>query len=174
MISKNDPLMHFVGALDELNSYLGLVKAMLSNEDSWQFAWKSACNFLELTQKNLMKIMSGASDAEASDAQNYILTDADLYILEKEIDRLTKSIPKIRKFILPGKNIIEAQIQIARTITRRAERYFFALDEKKLNKESFNYSNTSSYLNKLSDYLFILSQQESMINFNFINQVSGI
>ena len=193
LVSKNDPLLHFTGSLDELNSYLGLIRAMLSNEDSWQFAWKSSCNFIELIQRNLMKIMAGVNTPRASvpqgyaqsanapnaganapDAQKILLAETDINVLENEINRLSKNLPKIRQFIIPGKNIIEAQIQVARTIARKAERYFFALDIRRLNKERFICSNAGAYLNRLSDYLFVLSQQESLINVNFINQISGL
>jgi len=164
--SKNDNVIHFLGTLDELNAHLGLVKAMLSNEDSWQFAWKAACIHIEKIQRNLIKLMALVSSAPGESIK-YSLSDTDIQILEKEIDRLTTNVPKKNELIIPGKNIIEAQIQIARTIARRAERLFFAVKEKQLCPK------TGVYLNRLSDYLFILSQQESLINVNFINQITG-
>ncbi|MCL2721527.1 MAG: cob(I)yrinic acid a,c-diamide adenosyltransferase [Treponema sp.] len=165
-LSKNDIILYCIGAIDELNSHLGLVKAMLSNEDSWQVSWLSACNVIEKVQKNLINIMAHISDFKN---EKYFLSEKEILFLEKEIDRLTANLPKLTDFIIPGKNIIEAQIQIARTITRRAERLFFAVNEKSpLNPQA------GIYLNRLSDYLFVLSQQESLINVNFINQFTGI
>jgi len=149
-ISKNDALIHFIGALDELNCHLGLLKAMLSNDDAWQHSWQSACSFIEKIQINMMKLMSHLSDINNN---KYFFTGDDVDELEKEIDKLSVNIPKNNAFILPGKNIIEANIQIARAVARRAERHFFAV-----NKDLCQ--NAAKYLNRLSDYLFILSQQD--------------
>ena len=169
-ISKNDDRLHLLGTLDELMAHLGLVKAMLQNEDAWQFSWKSACNFIEKIQKNLMKIMTDVSGAAQNiKEEKKTITDIELNVIEKEIDRLSANIPRQKGLIIPGKNIIEAQIQISRTISRRAERLFFAVKG-----NTSLCSNTGAYLNRLSDYLFILSQQESLINVNFINQITGI
>jgi cob(I)alamin adenosyltransferase len=165
-VSKNSVTINFVGAADELNCHLGLIKAMISHEDSWQLSAKSTGKFLETIQKALVLIMSHVSDVKNS---NFFLPQDEVDKLEKEIDRLHANLPKQEKLVIPGKNIIEAQIQIGRTIARRAERFFFAVKEvQPLRKEA------GAYLNRLSDYLFVLSQQESLINVNFINQVAGI
>jgi len=164
--SKNDILIHFIGTADELNAHLGLVRAILSNEDAWQLSWQQACQFIEKIQKNLMKVMSHVSDCKNV---NYLFTQNDVADIEKEIRRLLGNIPKQKKFTLPGKNIIEAQIQIARTVARRTERLFVTVSEEyPLNIHA------GEYLNRLSDYLYFLSQQESLINVNFINQITGL
>jgi cob(I)alamin adenosyltransferase len=147
-VSKNNAAIHFIGTADELNCHLGLVKAMISNEDSG----KSAGEFLEKIQKNLVTIMSHVSDISNS---NFFLPDDETAILEKEIDRLSANFPKQTKLVVPGKSIIEAQIQIARAVARRSERLFFAAgEEQQLRHEA------GAYLNRLSDYLFVLSQQD--------------
>ncbi|GBU26795.1 cobalamin adenosyltransferase [Treponema sp. R8-4-B8] len=146
-VSKNSPSIHFVGAADELNCHLGLIKAIISNEDSNQ----SARDFLERIQKNLVTIMSHVSDVKNS---NFFLPDDEVAILEKEIDKLSANLPKQTKLVVPGKNIIEAQIQVARSVARRAERLFFSVSEEQpLRPEA------GAYLNRVSDYLFVLSQQ---------------
>jgi len=165
-VSKNGMSIHFIGTADELNCHLGLIKAMISNEDAWQLSWHSSCRFLEKIQKNMMKVMSHVSDVKNS---NFIFTKDDIAEIEKEIEKLLASHPRLNNIVIPGKNIIEAQIQICRTVARRTERLFFAVNEKMpLCPEA------GAYLNRLSDYLFVLSQQESLINVNFINQVTGI
>ena len=147
-VPKNNASIHFIGTADELNCHLGLIKAMISNEDSDQ----STHDFLEEIQKNLVIIMSHVSDVTKS---NFFLPVDEVAILEKEIDKLSANLPKQTMLIVPGKSVIEAQIQIARTIARRAERLFFAVgEEQPLCPEA------GAYLNRLSDYLFILSQQE--------------
>jgi len=167
-LSKNDAAIHFIGNADELNAYLGLIKAILSNEDSWQFAWKDACNTIKRIQNNLMKIMTYISSGINSPAaENIDFLNNEIKLLEKEIDKLSNNVPEQKKLIIPGKNIIESHIHIARTIARRTERNYFALN---ITGETL----VGAYLNRLSDYLFILSLQESLINFNFINQITGI
>jgi len=143
-VSKNDPIIHFIGACDELNSHLGLVKAMIDDAQTRQF--------IEGIQKNIMKLMSHASD---SADEKYFFSANETASLEKEIDRLSQKIQERCEFEIPGKNITEAQIHISRAVARRAERLFFAACEKRpLCKTA------GAYLNRLSDYLFILSRQE--------------
>ncbi|MCL2196667.1 MAG: cob(I)yrinic acid a,c-diamide adenosyltransferase [Treponema sp.] len=165
-VSKNSMTIHFAGTADELNCHIGLIKAMISNEDAWQLSWHSSCRVLEKIQKNMMKIMSHVSDVKNS---NYFINKDDVIEIEKEIDKLMANKPRLNSIIIPGKNIIEAQIQICRTVARRTERMFFAVNEKQPLCQD-----ACAYLNRLSDYLFVLSQQESLINVNFINQVTGI
>ena len=163
---KNDILIHFMGTADELNAHLGLVKAMISNEDAWQVSWHQSVNFLEKTQRNIMKIMSHVSDSENP---KFHFNNNDVADLEKEIKRLMEALPRQIAFSVPGKNIIEAQVQITRTVARRTERVFVSANE---NYPLNEFAGT--YLNRLSDYLYFLSQQESLINVNFINQITGI
>ncbi|MCL2230631.1 MAG: ATP:cob(I)alamin adenosyltransferase [Treponema sp.] len=164
--SKNDDLIHFIGTADELNAYLGLVRAMIANEDAWQVSWHRSVQFIERIQKNMMKMMSHVSDSRN---EKFFFSVNDVTDMENEINRLQGALPKQYKFNVPGKNIIEAQIQIARTIARRAERMYAAIYEEKT-----LCPNAGAYLNRLSDYLYFLSQQESLINVNFINQIAGI
>jgi cob(I)alamin adenosyltransferase len=141
-ISKNDILIHFSGTADELNSHLGLVKAMLNDKDTRKF--------IEEIQKNIMRLMSHVSD---SGNKEYLFTKKESACLEKEIDRLTAMIPKTSQFVLPGRDVTDAQIHIARTVARRAERLFAAVSEQRQ-----LCMNAGAYLNKLSGYLFLLAQ----------------
>jgi len=139
--SKNAPLIHLVGTLDELNSHLGLVKAKLTDQDDWKF--------IEAAQINLMKLMAHASDPVN---EKYAFTEAEPSGLEGEIKRLREFLPQKFSLVVPGKSETEAFIHIARTVARKAERYFVAAnDEKPLNPHA------GEYLNRLSDYLFVLS-----------------
>jgi len=142
-ISKNDPIIHFIGDCDELNSHLGLVKALIQDKEEKRF--------IEELQKNIMKLMSHASD---NTDEKYFFGDKETASLEKEMGRLSQKNPEGREFAIPGKNVIEAQIHIARAVARRAERLFFAACEKQALCEE-----AGAYLNRLSDYLFALSQQ---------------
>jgi cob(I)alamin adenosyltransferase len=141
-VSKNDILIHFLGETDELNSRLGLVKATHHDNDTRQF--------IEEIQKKIMKLMSHASDIEN---EKYFFTEDEITVLEKEIDRLSEKTAPLIQFVLPGKSIQEAQIHLARTSARKTERMFFAVNEQRPLCQK-----AGAYLNRLSDYLFVLSQ----------------
>jgi ATP:cob(I)alamin adenosyltransferase len=140
-VSKNDASIHFLGAADELNSHLGLVKAMLFEKEQKQF--------LERIQKNIMKLMSHISNIAN---EGFFLTEDDINILENETSGLKEKLSRLSQFVLPGNNVLEAQIHIARTVARRAERRFYSVDEPQLCRQA------GIYLNRLSGYLFVLSQ----------------
>jgi len=143
-MSKNSLLIHFIGTVDELNAHLGLVKALLSNGED--------CQFIESIQKKLIKLMAHASDS--SDGK-YFFSEEEVKILEREIDRFLANTQENFQLVLPGKNTTEAQIHIARTVARRAERLFTAVNE-----EQALCPNAGAFLNRLSDYLFVLSLQD--------------
>jgi cob(I)alamin adenosyltransferase len=140
-VAKNDASIHFLGDADELNSHLGLVKAMIFDKEHKQF--------LEGIQKNIMKLMSHAANISN---EGYFLTEDDITILNNEINGLKTKLPEQSQFVLPGFNALEAQIHIARTVARKAERRFYDVDEPQLCRQA------GIYLNRLSDYLFFLSQ----------------
>ena len=149
-ISKNDIRIHLVGTLDELNSHLGLVKAKISDTGDKKF--------IEIIQNNLMKLMAYCScGTNASDAssEKYLFTENEVAELESEIDMLQDFLPRQFTLVLPGKNETEALIHIARTVARRAERYFFGVNGAGGGKPLNHFAGV--YLNRLSDYLFALS-----------------
>jgi len=142
-VSKNDAAIHLEGTLDELNSHLGLIKAIFSRDYARQF--------IEGLQLNLMKLMAHVSDPANG---QYFFTGDEVGALEGEIDRLSAILPQSLQMVVPGKNATEARIHIARTVARRAERLFVAV-----NAESPLCREAGVYLNRLSDYLFVLSQE---------------
>jgi cob(I)alamin adenosyltransferase len=143
-VSKNDIIIHFEGTADELGSHLGLIKVMLQDSNTRQF--------IEEIQTILMKLIAHVSDSKN---KKYFFSEEETAVLEKEINRLSEKLPKQFKFVLPGKSILEAHIHIARTVARRAERMFVAV-----NSERELCPHAASYMNRLSDYLFVLSQQD--------------
>ena len=144
-VSKNSLLIHLEGALDELNSHLGLVKTRLNDERDREF--------MEAVQINLMKLMAHASDPGN---EKYVFTKAEAAGLESEIKRLNEFLPKEFSLVVPGKSETEAFVHIARTVARRAERHLVAAnDDKPLNPHA------GEYLNRLSDYLFVLAHKST-------------
>ena len=140
--SKDAASIHLLGDVDELNSHLGLVKALLYSDCQKQF--------IEGIQKNLMKLMSHVSDIEN---EEYFIAEDDVDILKSEIDSLAAKLPKQSQFVLPGTNTLEAQTHIARAAARRAERQFVATG-----RQLTLCPNSGVFLNVLSNYLFILSR----------------
>jgi len=143
-VSKNSSVIHFAGTADELVSHLGLVKAMHSDAKTRLF--------IEEIQAKLVKLTAHVSDFKN---EKFFFSSQETDCLAEEIQRLSLKSPKRNKFVIPGSSVIEAQIHIARTVARRAERMFFAVNE-----ECSLCPNAAVYLNRLSDYLFSLSIRE--------------
>jgi ATP:cob(I)alamin adenosyltransferase len=141
-ISKSDDRIQLIGNIDELTSNLGLVKASYPKQDIKLQ--------VEQIQKNLQIVMAGIADQYN---RNYKLKEEEVEQLEKEIDSLQQLFPPLTAFVLPGDNTLSAQIDIARTITRRAERWMNGVAKK------YSVDNAArKYMNRLSDYLFTLAR----------------
>lgn len=135
------------GAVDELNSYIGLIKD--------QKIKGNHKNILLKIQNDLFVIGSIlASDPGKSKVKIPDITEKDIELLENEIDKHFSILPEMRSFILPGGHEIVSHIHIARCICRRAEREVTQLAE-----ESSVPPIIIQYLNRLSDYLFILARK---------------
>lgn len=131
------------GDIDELNSNLGLVRDLLSN------AFHKI--FLTEVQKTLFVIGSYlAKDPEKSMALP-AFKEEDINTLERNIDLIDSELPALKHFILPGGHPVSSHCHIARCVCRRAERSVVALSH---NEEVEDF--IIRYLNRLSDYLFML------------------
>ena len=141
-VSKADQKIEAYGTVDELNSALGVLAA----------SSPEYCDFIKAIQHKLFNL--GSLLAAESDLE-FKLPDVgqdDIAVLEKEIDRMDKILPRLKNFILPGGSVLSAHTHLARCICRRAERRVVALQESE-------YAILVQYLNRLSDYLFILSRE---------------
>ncbi|MFQ5474678.1 MAG: cob(I)yrinic acid a,c-diamide adenosyltransferase [Candidatus Nanoarchaeia archaeon] len=134
--SKDDPRVDAYGAVDELNSAIGVALNSCSNE---------SMEVLELVQNQLFVV-----GAVIAGSEKHSVDDTHIIYLENEIKKAEDALPLQNGFILPkGKG---AALHLARTICRRAERRAVA------SKQS---ENVLAYLNRLSDLLFILARKES-------------
>ncbi|RZJ81471.1 MAG: cob(I)yrinic acid a,c-diamide adenosyltransferase [Flavobacterium sp.] len=137
------------GTVDELNSYIGLI--MCQDIDPHHQT------VLKEIQDRLFTIGSSlASDPEKSKMKIPDLLATDITLLEKEMDNMNEQLPELKHFILPGGNTTVSYCHLARCVCRRAERLSVHLAE-----ESFVDSNITIYLNRLSDYLFVLARKLS-------------
>ena len=146
-VPKHHIRIEAYGTVDELNSYIGLVRD--------QDIDNNAKKILIEIQDRLFTIGSSlASDPVKSKMKLPELTEQDIVLLEKEIDRMNDTLPEMRSFVLPGGHTIVSFCHIARCVCRRAERNTIHLTE----TETIN-PIVIKYLNRLSDYLFVLSRK---------------
>ncbi len=151
-VSKTHIRLEAYGTVDELNSHLGLLGTYLNVEEDY-------C-FLHGIQNKLFSIGSHlATDQEKVGLHAAsIITPEDVELMEQEIDKLDDMLPPLRAFVIPGGSPGAAICHICRTVCRRAERRILALSETcTISPELL------AYMNRLSDYLFVLSRK---INFD--------
>lgn len=145
-VPKYDTRIEAYGTIDELMAHIAVVHDSINDI---------------LLKTNLISIqdrLMTCASILATDCDNCKeipnIYDTDIEFLENEIDEMELKVPKLKSFILPGGNIASSHTHVARTICRRAERLCVKLNE------SINFdSNVSKYLNRLSDYLFVLSRK---------------
>lgn len=141
-VSKSDDRIQLVGTIDELTSHIGLVKSMLDDPD--------VIRMLESIQGTLITLMSGVADPYE---RQYRLGDEKTEMLEQEIDRMEALFERPKKFILPGKCRLSAEMDVARTVARRAERAL-ALVGVRFGADV----GAKKFMNRLADYLYVLAR----------------
>lgn len=146
-VSKSHVRIEAYGTVDELNAYLGLLRDQKVNV--------ARAAMLKSIQDRLFTIGAALATAEgASNVKKPDVTPSDVILLETEIDHMEESLPPLRNFILPGGHESVSVAHLARTVCRRAERR--VLD---LHNESAVEDVIIHYLNRLSDYLFVLARK---------------
>lgn len=144
-ISKSDPLFDALGALDELNSWIGLCRSELRKDK----------RFVDI-ERSLLRIQETLFIAQAELAMIGMRRSSKIMIqkektvdLEQEIAEIDKKVPQIKQFIIPGASEVSARLDVARSLARNVERAFVKFAQKqKLNP------NLLQYLNRLSSILF--------------------
>ena len=143
-VSKTELRIEAYGTVDELNSYVGLLRDQEVNNDRK--------DILKEIQDRLFTIGSIlASESEQTKKRIPDLHESDVELLEREMDKMDESLEPMRFFILPGGHQSVSFGHLARTVCRRAERITLRLAE-----ESEVNELVIKYLNRLSDYLFVL------------------
>lgn len=146
-VAKSHIRIEAYGTVDELNSYIGLLKDQTVNQNKQ--------DILKEIQDRLFTIGSSlASDPEKSKMKIPDLKTEDIALLEQTIDVMNETLPEMRFFILPGGHQSISFGHLARTVCRRAERNIIALEEL-----DFVADLVIKYLNRLSDYLFTLCRK---------------
>jgi len=148
-VKKSHIRIQAYGTVDELNSYIGLIRDHEVETDV-------EAVLLEVQDRLFTLGSHLASDPNKNKRRIPDLTEADIELLEKEMDSMNETLPEMRSFVLPGGHKLVSFTHIARCVCRRAERLVIELNEFE-EVESV----VIQYLNRLSDYLFVLSRKFS-------------
>ena len=140
-VSKDNARIQCLGSIDELNASIGLA-LVTSTEDH--------VADLESIQNDLLNI---GGELSIPLVEKPLLHDERVSFLEKRIELINKELPPLEEFIIPGGSETSARLHVARSICRRAERNLVSLK----NTEKLS-TNILKYLNRLSDYLFVLAR----------------
>ncbi|MFD2574461.1 cob(I)yrinic acid a,c-diamide adenosyltransferase [Spirosoma soli] len=147
-ISKADLRINAYGTVDELNSWIGLVRDQPVNA-----AYKE---LLKEIQDRLFTIGAElATDPEKAPKKAMpAIVPEDVALLEEAMDTMDAQLPELRAFVLPGGHQAVSFCHLARTVCRRAERLVISLGDQSPVDPA-----VIQYLNRLSDYLFVLSRK---------------
>ena len=146
-VPKSDLRIDAYGTVDELNSYMGLLRDQEVN--------LSRADILKEIQDRLFTLGADLATAPGKDkVKKPDLHPEDILLLEQEMDQMDADLPPLRAFILPGGHSAVSFCHLARTVCRRAERIVVEL----ASYEEVN-ELVIQYLNRLSDYLFVLGRK---------------
>lgn len=138
-LPKSSLIINAIGAIDEVNSYLGVISSTAGNI--------KIINIINVIQRDLFTIGSILAGADLKLQRDRVTK------LEREIDEMEKKLPVLTGFIIPGGSILSARLQFARSLVRRAERVITALP-----LSDYPLPDIRVYINRLSDYLFTLAR----------------
>jgi cob(I)alamin adenosyltransferase len=149
-VSKSNLRLDAYGTVDELNSHLGMLCALVVAVDVREL-------ILDIQNKLFVIGSKLASDDKGKHITgNLGCTTDDIRVLEQAIDAYDAELPALQNFILPGGSVSVSQCHIARTVCRRAERLVVHLSE-----SAEIDALIIQYLNRLSDFLFVLARKLS-------------
>jgi cob(I)alamin adenosyltransferase len=156
-VSKHHIRIESYGTVDELNSHIGLIRDQEINEH-----YKEILIEVQDRLFTVGAILATPPEKEALKSgekrlQNLGIIESDIVLLENEIDKMEESLPPMTHFVLPGGHAIVSYCHIARCVCRRAERLSVHLNDIEPIDEL-----VIKYLNRLSDYLFVLARKLSI------------
>jgi cob(I)alamin adenosyltransferase len=147
-VKKYDLRLEAYGTVDELNSWMGMLRSqgLRANENQ----------YIIQIQNKLFNIGSRLASDEKGDefTASLSIKDSDIKTIEDAIDDLEKGLPELKQFILPGGDVVVSRCHIARTVCRRAERRILEFSEQNSVQPEI-----IKYINRLSDFLFVLSRK---------------
>ncbi len=156
LVSKNDPRVRAYGNVEEINVYIGLCLFHINNlSDDKKYGY--LLNRLKSIQNELFNLGTllasiGKEESKIDDLPG--ISEDDIKLLEIDIDDMNSNLTPLSSFILPGGNEIIVAIHMARVVCRRAERRVVSIN----NRTYTVNPNIIIYINRLSDYLFVLGR----------------
>ena len=162
-VAKSHIRVEAYGDMDELNSFLGALAA------AWPKEHSKILREIQRIQSELLHIGTWLATTPESSAISELeeITPQSYGALESAIDRMQEELSAVKGFIIPGGHITAAWAHIARTVCRRVERHMVRLlDQQDSGEIAKNYRQALVYLNRLSDYLFVLAR--------YANRMAGV
>ncbi len=153
-VPKDNIRIDSYGTVDELNSYIGLIRDQEMNQH-----YKEILIEIQDRLFTVGAILATPQEKEVLKngelrLKNLGIIESDIELLEKEIDTMEDSLPQMTHFVLPGGHITVSYCHVARCVCRRAERLAVHLSHQEAIDEM-----AVKYLNRLSDYLFVLARK---------------
>jgi cob(I)alamin adenosyltransferase len=152
-VKKYDSRLEAYGTVDELNAATGVLRSSKLPAD--------VIEILNKIQNKLFNIGSQLASDEKGEAftANLAITAENIKDLEDAIDKYQNQLPELTHFIIPGGDFSSAQCHVARTVCRRAERRILEFAQ-----HSKVHSEIIIYINRLSDFFFVLSRKLAFVN----------
>ena len=147
-VKKNDTRLEIYGTIDELSSFLGLLKSQ-----DIDTSYKKDINNIQQTLIQINIVFAIDEQENPEIAQKDQFDNKKITWIETKIDNYDKNLPPITEFLIPGKNQNSSICNICRTICRRTERRIFEIELSEEQKKA------AIFVNRLSDFLFILSRK---------------
>lgn len=152
-VSKASSIIEAIGSVDELNSAIGVASCKVSDSNLKKG--------LESVQNNLFIIGANLASFSNPKLEKAKINQESIKLLEEDIASMSKEMPELKEFVLPGGSDASASLHLARSIARRAER-----DIVRTSESHEVDGNAKAYLNRLSSYLFVAAL--------YLNHKSGI
>ena len=152
-VSKAAPRVEAYGTVDELNSFIACLIEAIDDKDDREFLLR--------IQSDLFTLGGYLASGPEADC---LITEEDIARIETAVDEMDAGLPPLNRFILPGGSPGNAYANVCRTVCRRAERYIV-----KINRSGRVDEKVIKYINRLSDYFFLLARKQ-----NFIHNVDEI
>lgn len=161
-VKKCDPRVEAYGSVDELNSHVGLLAEMLretSAKPGSEEDVEECCRQLKRIQDRLFVVQTLLATEDGEMYKKFPqMADENVVEVERWIDTMDALLPKHNRFVIPGGSMASAQAHVARTVCRRAERMVVRLAEEENIEEIL-----MKYINRVSDYLFVISRYILML-----------
>ncbi|MDD3740726.1 MAG: cob(I)yrinic acid a,c-diamide adenosyltransferase [Bacteroidales bacterium] len=149
-VKKNDLRLEAYGTIDELNSYLGMIRNLSRNKEDIELI-----SFIQNKLFSIGAILATEEKLQKKETNKKIhITNGDILFLETSIDLFSVNLPVLKNFIIPTGNELISWCNISRTVCRRAERRIVAIES-----ADVNYTNVLIFINRLSDLLFIMGRK---------------